>query len=327
MRKPIKLGLWAALAATAWAGPVDFGKQELSRAVAARKLLPQRARVLTDVTTDPAESFRILPGQVSGGDNRGLMYGLIEAAEQIRDRGMMLSLRGAPAIKIRGVRLPIQSADLSADWYNSRPWWEEFCATLARGHFNRLNVVYGPEALGGDRNLETLRMISQTATDYALDFTLGIQAGAAEMQDDGSLKRLLAACPTIRGVQASFYRDWLARTLQEAGRRVTLELPESGLTPELLRETALPLRAIKKYSGDAAAGPNEVILTVEPVSDPAAVRKMALELSLSGYAGFEVDAPAPPMGEGSRLFYMLWGRLSYNPKAPESTWSQEAKKP
>jgi hypothetical protein len=322
VRTDIRFGIWAALAWTAWAGPVDFGKQELSRAVAARKLLPVQARVLTEVTADAAESFRILPGQVSGGDIRGLMYGLIEAAEQVRDHGLLAPLRGSPAIRIRGVRLQVQASDLQADWYNSSAWWQEFCATLARDHFNRLNVTYGQGAEVAGRNLEMLRVISQTATDYALDFTLGI---GAEMKDDGSLKRLLAACPTVRGVQVSSYRGWLIRTVQEAGRRVILECPESDLTRELARETSVPLRATKKYSGEAALGPNDVVLTLEATDNPDSVRKTVVDIYESGYAGFEIDAPAEPAGEGSRLFYVLWGRLGYNPKTPDTVWSKELK--
>ena len=59
------------MAGMAWAGPVEFGKQELERALTGRKLSPQRFRVVTEVTTDPSESFRVLPGQVSGGDVEG----------------------------------------------------------------------------------------------------------------------------------------------------------------------------------------------------------------------------------------------------------------
>ena len=73
------------------AGPVDFGKAELDAAVAERKL---KLHVDTELSLDPPETFRITLyktglARVTGGDLRGLMYGLIEASEQIRATGRL----------------------------------------------------------------------------------------------------------------------------------------------------------------------------------------------------------------------------------------------
>jgi hypothetical protein len=328
MRKLARLGLCAALLSTAWAGPVDFGRQELDRALVERKLSPKFFRVVTEVIDDAADSFRILPGQVSGGDIRGLMYGLIEAAEQVRASGRLLAAKGSPAIRIRGVRLVLQPADLQKDWYNSRAMWQEFCGTLARSRFNRLNVVFAQqriETLAAEPNLEMLRFISQTAADYAIDFTIGLQTEALD-DDSGALKRVLAACPTIRSVQAALYRDWLVRTVREAGRRITLELREQDLTPDRL-EAEIPLRVTRDYRGDPATaaepGPNDVVCIVDSgQTDP---RKTVLAISQSGCAGFEIDAPQPPNDEANRLFFKMWGRLGYDPKTPDAIWSKEVK--
>jgi hypothetical protein len=66
-------------------------------------------------------------------------------------------------------------------------------------------------------------------------------------------------------------------------------------------------------------------LTLEATDNPDSVRKTVVDIYESGYAGFEIDAPAEPAGEGSRLFYVLWGRLGYNPKTPDTVWSKELK--
>jgi hypothetical protein len=346
------LALWLALAAVGWAGPVDFGRQELERAIAERKLSPQLSRFIAEVSADGAESFRIQAGQISGGDMRGLMYGLLEAAGQIRERGRLLLARGAPAMPIRGVRLFIQAGDLEKDWYNSREFWQRFSETLARSRFNRLNLVFSRLSIE-ERDLEMLRYISQTASEYAIDFTLGLRADTAELWPDGALKRVLAACPMIRSVQilagatrdegsVALYRDRFFRPIREAGRRVTLELRGSDLTPALLKAAtsgAAPLRISVRYSGVLRTPPprppsSQLIWELRtsdpaqrrPWSDPDFVRRTVVSLAQPGYAGFEIDPPLPPESDGDRLFYTLWGRLGYDPKTLASVWQKELKK-
>jgi hypothetical protein len=329
------------MAGVAWAGPVEFGKQELERALTGRKLSPQWFRVVTEVTTDPPESFRILPGQVSGGDVRGLMYGLLEAAEQIRQRGQLLPAKGAPAMPIRGVRLFIRPEDVEGDWYNAREFWQRYSEMLARSRFNRLDLVFsGLDP--GERTLATLRTISQTAAEYAIDLTLGLRLPADEPGADRVLKRVLAACPAIRSVQV-WYGDQLFRPIGEAGRRVTLELRNEGLTPGLLKvatEAGLPLRISVTYGESEIELPARplssqlmwVVSTADPSkrmlwSDPDFVRRTVSALAQPGYSGFEIDPPLPPDSEDAGLFYSLWGRLSYDPKTPASVWGKELKRP
>jgi hypothetical protein len=70
-----------------------------------------------------------------------------------------------------------------------------------------------------------------------------------------------------------------------------------------------------------AASPSDGVLW----NDPAHVRATVAALSEPGFAGFEIQAP-PPGGTGTdALFYLLWGRLSYDPKTPDSVWSRELK--
>jgi len=83
------LCLLIATASARAAGPVDFGKAELDAALAERKI---KLRVDTELSLNPPETFSITLYKtgmirVTGGDLRGLMYGLIEASEQIRADG------------------------------------------------------------------------------------------------------------------------------------------------------------------------------------------------------------------------------------------------
>jgi hypothetical protein len=336
----LRLGVCAALAWTAWAGPVDFGKQELERAVAERGLSPQRFRVQVELSTEAPESFRIAPGLISGGDLRGLMYGLIEAAAQVRQRGLLLITTGSAKMAIRGVRLSLQPKDVEADWYKSSAYWQEFCATLARSRLNRLTLVYRNQPLAGlaeGPGLAMLRNISEAAAEHAIDLVLGVETVPAELGADNPLKRLLDAFPKIRVVQASF---GAFTTTRGAGRRVVVEIPDSELTGELIgaaRQAGQPLRVVVKYGDRTPAAarpvPEELLWRIEtgsgaaqrPWSDPAFVRKTILSFSEGGCAGFEIEPPALPPAEGSRLFYLLWGRLSYDPKTPDTVWSKEMK--
>ena len=233
--------LLAILASPLLGGPLDFGKAELDRAVAERKLRPLRLQ--TELTADPPETYRILPGRITGGDLRGLMYGLLEAAAQIRERGYLTAAKGAPATPIRGIRFFLHNEDLERDWYYSREYWTEYFAMLARNRFNRFNLVFAhqtpylappypfwiavpefPEVrvpgLSPEqqlRNLEMLRFISQTAAEHAIDFTLGVwehdvqpgmKPSVAGLTKENigpysyaALRAVLSACPSIRGVQ------------------------------------------------------------------------------------------------------------------------------
>lgn len=201
--KPLSISALAALgcACAVWAGPRDFGLEEFRQAAAARKLNPKLYRIQTEITLDgKPESYRILPGRVTGADLRGLMYGLLEAAEQIRETGRLKAAKGEPAVPMRGIRVFLHNEDLERDWYYSRDYWTAFLQMLARCRFNRFNLVFahqthylappypfwlhvpefpeirvpGLAAAGRDRNLEMLRFISQTAADHAVDFTLGV---------------------------------------------------------------------------------------------------------------------------------------------------------
>ncbi|MGH9646152.1 MAG: hypothetical protein ACRD4E_04975, partial [Bryobacteraceae bacterium] len=134
-----------------------------------------------------------------------------------------------------------------------------------------------------DADADRLRMLSETATEYGVDFVLGIRHLEGDPQQlYARLRGILDACPLIRGIDieagdesVQLYQEGVFRALRESGRRVTLGLLNVGDRPDLVR---------------AAAGSGT------PLSE----------------FGFEMDAPGPDfMGDHSQVYWNN-GRSSYD---------------
>ncbi len=282
----IRLACAAALAAMrATAGPVDFGVDDVKAALASRNL---KTRFEYDLNLEPAETFRIEPLKaggvhITGGDLRGLMYGLLEAGEQIRSTGRFSQVHGIPSTAHRGVRLFTTAAELKKF---SVTEWRGYFEMLARDRLNHFTLVFAREdplpVFGTDSfELPALRLILQTAADYGIDFTLGLwqRPGDAE-----SLRKLLVACPQLRTIQMLDSSPELFKVLHDSGHRVAID----------------PRGALFNASFIAAANDAGV-----PVALP----------SPDWSGGFDIDAPGGIHFESRSLFYWLWGRLGYDPKA------------
>lgn len=266
------------LCAGASAGPIDFALDEYNAAIVARHL---KWKVKYELTPDPPETYRIEPyayggAHVTGGDLRGLMYGLLEAADQIRAGGRLKQVRAEPATPIRGVRMFATAADLEAP----ETLWRSYFQTLARDRFNRFTLIFTVVP----PNFEKLRVISQLAADYAVDFTLGFWG----QSPTAGLARILAACPLIRSVEVrgesadvDAYRSAVFKPLRDAGRRVALDPRGALASPEVLK----------------AAAQTGVALRFDVPSWPPS-------FSLDLPRGFE---------QHSEL-YWLWGRAAYDRK-------------
>ncbi len=227
-------------AAIAFPNPVDFGKAELNAALAARGIDGTKLRITAEVARDLPESYRIERNRIFGGDLRGLMYGLLEAADQIRTVGKLSNKRGQAAMPIRGVRIDVEN---SASW-DSDEYWVALMRMLARTRFNRLNVVFaeGPARL----NVARLRYLSQTAADHGIEFTLGL------MHADAALQTLLRDCPAVRGVHIHepAVSAGLLQAIGQSGRRVKLDirtnLAKQGVI-EAAKAAGVPLRLAAEY--------------------------------------------------------------------------------
>jgi hypothetical protein len=187
-----------AAAFPARSGPVEFGNAELARAALASGAKPPNLSV--SIRPGLPESWTLTPTAVIAADERGAMYALLEAADQIRDGHAIEPAGGKPAMPIRGVRVFLHSKDEEAGWYPLPEYWDAYFSMLARNRFNRFNLVFAhqtnylappypylvkvPEypqirvpGLSDDereRNLRTLCYIARAAADHGVDFALGI---------------------------------------------------------------------------------------------------------------------------------------------------------
>jgi hypothetical protein len=182
------------------ASPVDFAKTELQRALAARRLSPDSPEFQTRLVPGKPECYQVTGQGITGSDERGLMYGVLEAAEQIRASGHLSNTSACPEVAMRGIRYFLHNQDLEQSWYYSHDYWDEYFSMLAKDRFNRFNLVFahqtnylappypfwlqlpefpqirvpGLSAEQRNKNLEMLRYISQAAADHGIEFTLGI---------------------------------------------------------------------------------------------------------------------------------------------------------
>jgi hypothetical protein len=301
------LGIGMIFAGAASAGPVDFGMAELNAAIDARNFR-YKPKIMAELDIEAPETFRIEPyaaggGHITGGDLRGLMYGLLEAAEQMRSTGRLKQTRGVPALALRGVRI---TANPEAAWFASTEFWQRNFAGMARNRFNRLEVAFdsapGPEALSA------LRMISQIAPEYGVDLAIGFGAPGT-----AAIAHLLSSCPMVRAVvlhgEALPPAAELLQILHDSGRRVVLELPGSdkfaGLI-EAVGQAGAPLRLFSEYSGTALNPmPRDSYWDMDAAQGADAVN------AVSG-AGFEVGAPADEMGRPALDPIAAWGRSGYS---------------
>lgn len=317
---------WIALLLSAGAlraGPVEFGTAELNAAIDARNF-KYKPKIMAELNLEPPETFRIEPyaaggGHITGGDLRGLMYGLLEAAQQMRSTGRLKLTHGVPALALRGVRIAAQSgalSSLSSAWLGSNDFWQEYFTGMARSRFNRLELAFDtapqPEAL------PLLRNIAQTAQQFGVDVAIGFGAPSVP-----AIEQLLRDCPTIRAVvlDGDLHVDGnampdasaLLRALHDAGRRVVLELPDSERAAALIEaagQSGAPLRLYADYSETAInPRPRDSYWEMDAAGGPDAVN------GISG-AGFQVDSPVDAGGRPELDPIAAWGRLGYNHPAP-----------
>ncbi len=175
--------------------------------------------------------------------------------------------------------MTLRTYDLTQPWFTSDAHWRAYFQTLARARLNRLSLMISL----ADVDIERLRILSETAAEYGVDFVLGIrQLEGDPQQVYARLRGILDNCLLIRGVQieagdesVQMYQLGVFQALRESGRRVTLDLRNVEDRPDLAR----------------AASASGV-----PLSE----------------RGFEMDAPGPDfMGDHHQLYWNN-GRTSYD---------------
>jgi hypothetical protein len=304
-------------AGAASAGPVEFGTAELNAAIDARNF-KYKPKIAAELNLEPPETFRIEPyaaggGHITGGDLRGLMYGLLEAAQQMRATGRLKLTHGVPALALRGVRIAARSGAPSlvgSAWLSSNDFWQEYFTAMARSRFNRLELAFDsapqPEAL------PSLRNIAQIAQQFGVDVAIGFGAPSVP-----AIEQLLRDCPAIRAIvlHGDLRPDpaALLRALHDAGRRVVLELPDNDRAPGLIEaagQSGAPLRLYADYS-ETAINPRPR----DSYWDIDAARGVDAVNGISG-AGFQVDSPIDASGRPALDAIAAWGRSGYSRPAP-----------
>ena len=274
----------------AYAGPIEYGLAELNAAMAARNL---KGRNKAELSLDPPESFRIEPyssggAYITGGDVRGLMYGLLEASEQIRASGRFVKAHGDRASALRGVHIELDANLERAP----EDFWRSYFQMLARNRFNRAHIVFQHLT----RPYHSPCVVSRAAADYGVDFTLGV---AGEISA-GEMGVLLAVCPAVRSVaveQRSLSHVAILDAVRHTGRLVTID-------PD----------------GDSAAPPSAdplVTLLRPPVQWPPSFEIRPPMSSAEPAHPSEQNASEPaadPLHAAEHApFYWVWGRLGYDP--------------
>jgi hypothetical protein len=211
--------LFAAAVLASAAGPLDFARAELDEAISERKLSPARFVVRTEYSlAQPEEGFQISTlNLIRAGSQRGLVYGLLEAAHQVRNQGRLSAVTGKANVPLRGVRRTMAEED----WGRPREWWLDRFAQLARLRLNRFHLMLADEPLTEER-IEALKGISDAARDRAIDLVIGLEDPSAE-----EVMRLLAECEAVRGVHVDPETAAFASgPVSTAGRYVVLETTE-----------------------------------------------------------------------------------------------------
>lgn len=260
-----------------------------------------------------------------GSDARGIAYAVLELAERpLRADhpfgAVTEPIRGRPANAIRGVARAFVSEGADKPWFHDEGFWRGYLDRLARERFNRFHLALGmgydfhyqdlvtdtylvfpypfllrvpgydvvaeglPEE-EADRNLATLRLVSDEAARRGLHFQLGLWThGYAWTEGDGinyrvrgltpenhaaycreAVTRVLDACPSIGGVTlrvhgesgigedaADFWPQVFAG-IADAGRRVEIDLHAKGLAHEVVDAavaSGMPVVVSPKYAGE-----------------------------------------------------------------------------
>lgn len=313
-----------------FAGPSEFGQQELRAALAERGMT---LNVTTELNLDQPETFHIssvtsTSARISGGDLRGLMYGLLEAADQIRTTGKLIATNGEPGLRLRSVRVAPLDTDLVALGFYSFDRWTKFFQLLARNRVNRATLALAPEKWEGDR----IRILSTLAKDYGVDFLIGVR-GPLGPRLGGQIRRLLGECVLVRGVEleigrepVEYFRTNVFPPVLEAGRRVTLDLRGIEARADVLRageSAGVVLDVASRNSASAYGNPFHAVATAE--SDPELVRARVNILVSTGAGGFEVDLAGANL-EGYERVYWTWGRSGYDYRMPGMSAGKAAAK-
>ena len=86
---------------------------------------------------------------VSGGDDRGLMYALLDVARSIElaPEGIdpldeVHEVNESPLLEVRGVTIHLFNADVDGQWYYDEEFWRTYFTMLARSRLNTFALTF-----------------------------------------------------------------------------------------------------------------------------------------------------------------------------------------
>ncbi len=290
--------------------------------------------------------------RIAGGDGRGLMYGLREIASRLkRDPGKALAfatpLTTQPLNPVRSVMRQFTCEAYDKPWFYDRAMWPAYLSMLAEQRFNRLHLCFGLayDALGHvadsyflftypyllevpgyqvrvsglsaaerERNLETLKFISEQTVAHGLDFQLGLwmhgyewpaAPGVATIEGltadnhaaycRDALALLLQRLPAVSSVSLRFhgesgikegsYEFWktVFAGVPAAGRKIEIDLHAKGVDERMIENalaTGMPVNVAPKYWGEHLGMPyHQAAIRDYDVPKPGQVGKGLMTLS------------------------------------------------
>ncbi len=259
---------------------------------------------------------------VSGYDVRGLVYAILELTDRIKysnDPIDSISIRKPvvekPANVIRSINRLFVSEIEDKPWYYDREMWKKYLTMLTTQRVNRFNLSFGigydflqnitdayflfaypfllsvpgynvrvPQLSDSerDKNLETLKFISDEAAARGIQFQLGIWMHGYKWIDSpdvnytieglthethapycrDALRQLLRTCPSISGitfrihgesgVKEGSYNFWktVFEGVATCGRKVEIDMHAKGITQEIIDialATGMPVKVSPKF--------------------------------------------------------------------------------
>ncbi|MFL6450797.1 MAG: hypothetical protein ACJ746_24410 [Bryobacteraceae bacterium] len=296
-----------------------------------------------------------------GADPRGLSYAVCELAERVRhstssDAALQItrSIFERPANATRSIMRQFTSELYDKAWFYDKEQWNQYLSMLASQRFNRFDLAFGlgydslnqvtdsyllfaypfllavpgydvratnlPDA-ERDRNLDTLRYVSEQTAARGIDFQLGLwmhgyqwpktprvrymiegltkENHAAYCRD--ALTAVLKACPAISsvglrihgesGIAEGSYDFWntIFTGVGKCGRTVEIDLHAKGIDERMIGNalaTGMPVNIAPKFSAEHQGMPYQ----------QASIREK--EMPVAGHSG----AGLMSISEGSRVF-------------------------
>jgi hypothetical protein len=298
---------------------------------------------------------------VCGSDAHGLVYALLELADRARhplgSRGPFyvgVPIVERPANEVRSVMRQFTSEPLDKPWFYDREMWSHYLTMLATERFNRFHLAFGfgYDSLGQvtdsyllfaypfllavpgynvrasnladeerERNLETLRFISEQTVARGMEFELGLWMHGYQLGESSharylieglnadnhaaycrdALTALLNACPAISavglrihgesGIAEGSYDFWqtVFDGVRRCGRRVEIDLHAKGIDQTMIasaQSTGMPVNLSPKYWAEHRGMPYH----------QATIRE--LEMPVEGHKGSGLMT----LSEGARVF-------------------------